>query len=250
MATPDMGKMYGPLPLGAWLAVVAGGLGIALYTRRDNSTYVAEEFIDTSGMPGVGTGGSGIGWTPVGPPSTPPDDAVQGPPETNDEWARRAINYLIAANYDPATSDSAIRKYIGGESLSASEFALVNVALGKMGSPPIPLPPPLFAPPTIPQPPKNVDPRPKPDPVKPKPADPKPKPADPKPTPKPVKPSFKYHTVRPGDTLWGISKRYYGKHDWQRIYNANRKGTVRADKKPGMISNPNLIYPGWSLLIP
>ena len=237
MANPDMGKMYGPLPLGAWLAVVGGGLAIALYTRR-TTTAESVEYVDTSGVPGVGTGGSGMGWVDVSPPTTG-SNPIQGQPETNDEWARQAINFLIASNYDPATADSAIRKYIGGEALSATEFALVNIALGKLGSPPIPLPPPIFAPPTIPKPTPTPEPTPT----------PKPTPT-PTPTPTPVKPSFRYHTVRPGDTLWAIAIRYYKKPDWQRIYNANKKGTTRADKKPGFISNPNLIYPGWVLLIP
>ena len=52
----DLGRQYGPLPLGAWVAVVGGGLGIALYTRsRDKPTVNVE---DGSGVPGVGTGGT------------------------------------------------------------------------------------------------------------------------------------------------------------------------------------------------
>ena len=49
------------------------------------------------------------------------------------------------------------------------------------------------------------------------------------------------YTVRTGDCLWNIAKRYYGNGSkWQKIYNANR----------GKIKNPNLIYTGQRLVIP
>lgn len=49
------------------------------------------------------------------------------------------------------------------------------------------------------------------------------------------------HTVKKGESLWLISKRYYGAGSkWRTIYNANK------DK----IKNPNRIYPGWVLVIP
>lgn len=48
------------------------------------------------------------------------------------------------------------------------------------------------------------------------------------------------HRVVPGDCLWNIAIKFYGKPTWQRIYDANR------DK----IRNPNLIYPGQVFIIP
>lgn len=53
----------------------------------------------------------------------------------------------------------------------------------------------------------------------------------------------KTHTVKRGDTLWAISKRYYGKANWtlvNKIVNANK----------GKIKNANLIYPGQVFTIP
>jgi len=51
----------------------------------------------------------------------------------------------------------------------------------------------------------------------------------------------KTYTVKSGDCLWNIAKRYYGNGAlYTKIYNANR------DK----ISNPNLIYPGQTFVIP
>jgi hypothetical protein len=55
MSSLDLSKQVGPLPLGAWLAVVAGGLGIAWYTRR-NTTADPAPVVDTSGINGVGDG--------------------------------------------------------------------------------------------------------------------------------------------------------------------------------------------------
>ncbi|MGN6713211.1 LysM peptidoglycan-binding domain-containing protein [Anaerocolumna jejuensis] len=50
-----------------------------------------------------------------------------------------------------------------------------------------------------------------------------------------------YHVVVKGDTLFGLSKKYYGDGaKYTKIYEANK------DK----IKNPALIYPGWKLVIP
>lgn len=55
------------------------------------------------------------------------------------------------------------------------------------------------------------------------------------------KPSGQNYTVRRGDCLWNIAKKFYGNgSQYTKIYNANR------DK----IKNPNLIYPNQVLWIP
>lgn len=54
-------------------------------------------------------------------------------------------------------------------------------------------------------------------------------------------PSGQNYTVKRGDCLWNISKKFYGKgNKYRKIYEANR------DK----IKNPNLIYPNQVLWIP
>lgn len=230
----DLGKQIGPLPLGAWVVVVGAGLGIAWYTRRNGEPTIVE---DVGGTPGVGDGSVG-GWTPTQPSDGGIDVAE---PETNEQWAIKAINWLIANNYPPNVADSAIRKYLAGMKLSATEYAIVGQALVKFGSPPQPLPPgdEVQTPP-----PTNT----------PVPTQPKPLPTPTQPVPLPTR-KFRYQIVQPWpskmSTLWGISAKYYGSgREWTRIYNANRYGRTRADGKRGMIKNPNRLLPGWKLLIP
>lgn len=56
-----------------------------------------------------------------------------------------------------------------------------------------------------------------------------------------AKKKTKTYTVKSGDCLWNIAKRFYGNGaQYTKIYNANR----------GKIKNPNLIYPGQVLTIP
>lgn len=56
-------------------------------------------------------------------------------------------------------------------------------------------------------------------------------------------PANRFYTVVSGDTLWGIATRYYGSgNQYPKIFEANRG--------PGQISDPNLIFPGQRLLIP
>ena len=79
--------------------------------------------------------------------------------------------------------------------------------------------------------------------VKPTPGKPKPPTATKNKGKRPVKKPAKnkIHTVKKGDCLWKISKKYYGKGSlWPTIYKANKK----------KIKNPNLIYPGQKFIIP
>lgn len=145
----DLGKQMGPLPLGAWIAVVGIGGGIAWYARNqgsDEPTIVE----DASGVPGVGTGGSGL-WTEL----TPPTSSTPATPKTNEEWAIKMTQWLIAMGYDPIKSETAVRKYVNQGKLSPQEFTLVTLAMAVIGPPPQALP---YIPddPAVPDPPPPV----------------------------------------------------------------------------------------------
>ncbi len=224
----DLKQQIGPLPLGAWIVVVGGGLGIAYYTK--NAKVSAPTIVEDTGMPaGVG---EGVGWIAVPPPSTAPPGPAN--PTTNEEWARLAINWLIAQGYPPGMSDSAIRNYLELQPLGNQEYALVQAALKQLGSPPIPLPAPPGAP-TI-----NLSPI-----VAPRPAV----------APTGSSPAMRYQTVTPWptstSTLWGIARKYYGNGQrWSEIYNANRVGVTRPDGSKGWITNPSLLYAGRTVWVP
>lgn len=61
------------------------------------------------------------------------------------------------------------------------------------------------------------------------------------------------YTIKSGDTLWGISKQFYGDGaKWKTIYNANQSIIESTAKKYGRQSSSNgsWIYPGTKLTIP
>jgi hypothetical protein len=222
----DMGKMYGPLPLGAWAAVVAGGLGLALYTRKQGAAPVSTDPDlqpeDTSGVPGVGVGGSGQ-WTNVNPPAQSAGDA---PPATNDEWARQVIDKMTIAGFPADVSNSGINKFINQEStLTVAEYTLVKEALRRYGSPPQPVPGPY--PPQI----KTI-----PTPVTP-------------PKPKPIASPVQYvkYVVRRGDTPASIGAMF--RTNFWHIYRANQAGKRRADGTMGYLVTWRLTV-GRNLIIP
>lgn len=69
---------------------------------------------------------------------------------------------------------------------------------------------------------------------------------------KPV-PKSQTYTIKSGDTLWGISKKFYGNGSkWETIYNANKKVIEDAAKKHGRASSSkgHWIYPNTKITIP
>ncbi len=63
----------------------------------------------------------------------------------------------------------------------------------------------------------------------------------------------KQYTVVPGDTLWGISLKFYGKgSDWPKVYKANKDTIEKAARARGLAGSGNgwWIFAGTSLKIP
>lgn len=236
----DLGKQVGPLPLGAWVAVVGVGLGIAYYTRQGSANAAAatgtatpDASLDPNSPDAVGAGVNGQ-WLDVSPPTSP---SPQVAPTDNDEWGRRAINGLIAFGYSPALAQSAITNALQGNAMSAQEYALWTVALAKFGAPPnaVDIAPPVnipgpVKPPTVHHPSTG-------------------------PTSHKVKRGGVWRPITSGSaTLGGLSKLYYGTGSHaDDIYQANRKGARRPGGTRGFLTSPNESlkhHRGRSLYIP
>lgn len=230
-----MTKQVGPLPVGAWIAVVGTGLGIAYYSKKDKTPtgVVLEQYRDTSPQDGVGMGGS---WLAVPPPTTAPAGVVI---DTNEKWASECIRWLIAEGYNANVADAAMRKYIIAEKPSTQEYVLIGLALQHFGPPPFPIP-------SVPDAPPMPDPNP--------PAPPPPvvvKPPPPPAGPKPIRIVVVEPWRRNRSTLSGIAYEFYGNQDkWRMLWDVNRKGITRPDGSPGFISNPNYLRPGDRVYVP
>lgn len=216
-------KQVGPLPMGVWIILVIGGLGMAFYFARNQEagTEPNEPVVDPEGQPGVG-GNDSATFQP----------SVPGPLqfEDNDEWGNAAISWAIARGYNASQADDAVRRYLAGESLSEQARVIIDAVLKALGPPPIP--PPLPETPVPPPPP----------PVQPPPTQPPPPPT----TPKSINVTVcKWNPKSTADdkcsTLWGMAAYYYGNGAlWKRIYEANKS----------KIKDPNVIFPGQVFVVP
>lgn len=131
-----MGKQVGPLPLGGWIVVIAGGLGIGYLINRNMANKAPAE-PDTSQLTesDVGTGGPQYIYTP--PQNVGSGDET---PETNASWGLKAKNWLFSQNQNPTVADNAVRKYLAGLPLSAVEQGMIALVLLQFGSPPDDIP--------------------------------------------------------------------------------------------------------------
>lgn len=140
----DLGKMVGPLPMGAWVAVAGGGLLLAWYSKRHAAPAPAT---DTSA-----TGGGGTPTLIVPPYGSPPANGgglVAPTLSTNQDWYRQASSILEAHGFDATLVDRAVRDYLLGNQLSTQENGVIQQALQLVGPPPE-MPPGSPLPPTPP----------------------------------------------------------------------------------------------------
>lgn len=161
---PDMGQMVGPLPLGAWAGVVAGGLGLAYVARRGSAPR--EEVEEDPSGPSFPA-------TPLtsGPTRLNPIPYEPGAPVLTDntEWIKEAVIRLVAKGFMPWKSQQCLASYLEGVIPSGDPNAckpVIEEAIRLVGPPPTGAPVNQF-PITAPAPPKAPT-VPKPAPAKPK----------------------------------------------------------------------------------
>jgi hypothetical protein len=152
MAGVDLGKQVGPLPLGVWIVVGAGGLGLGYVINKNMAKNAAAATAPGTQLAetGVGVGGGQFQYDPI---QTVPADTV---PETNQTWGIKAANWLKGKGLDAYASDNAIRKYLSAQSLTLAEQGMINLVLGQFGVPPEPLPPVEVTPTPEPKPPTTT----------------------------------------------------------------------------------------------
>jgi nucleoid-associated protein YgaU len=65
-------------------------------------------------------------------------------------------------------------------------------------------------------------------------------------------PQVRYYTVQGGESLAALAQNFYGNdREAVRIFNANRQGSLRADKTPGFLRSTNTpLEVGMILLVP
>lgn len=218
----NVGDTIKRIPPGIWIVAIGGGLFLSYYMSKKQAAPVAQ---DTTPTALVYTGSGG------GDTTTDTSTDTTGAPETNEDWARRAKQYLIGRGNDGLIVNSAVDKFIAAQPLNQQEQALISQAVGAVGSPPQSLPP--VDQPTTPT--QYTADNPAPNRGK---------------LPGPLGSSAQgiqgqQYTVKAGDTLTSISKLAYGAADTDygsiiegsdEIYNANwYKITDAKTLTPGMV---------------
>jgi nucleoid-associated protein YgaU len=238
-----LSKPVGPLPLGAWIAVigVGGYLGLKGRSKLAASSSAAAAVDPNAVAPVTDPGGAGIQFG-GGDPGTPATPSIT----TNQDWASAAISYVIAHGKNAADAQNAITKFLAGTPVNPTEYDIITLAIAHLGAPPEGAPVITRAVvPVTPVPPVKPVPPPAKPPVAKKPVATSPK-APTKPAPAPA---LHRYTVQSGDTLSGIGARLGV--PWGRIYSSNAATIEAAAHAHGQASsgNGNWIYPGESLVI-
>jgi hypothetical protein len=127
-------EQIGPLPGGAWLGVIGGGLAIGFLGRRKSVAAAqpavpAQTAQDQSSQGAVQYVTSGTGVTSMGTPTY----------ATNEEWASSAVAYLIGRGTLASRATNAISHVLypdASHPTTAEDSALYNMAAAGVGLPP------------------------------------------------------------------------------------------------------------------
>lgn len=124
----------GPLPGYAWLIIVLGIAYAIYYYRKHAGTFPATSTPGTTtGVPAV------LGYPDNSSTGTGIIEGTNGAPAiaTNSQWARNAVNQLVAqGKYSATDASNAISNYLNGVALSDQQTAIINDALTSFSTPP------------------------------------------------------------------------------------------------------------------
>lgn len=131
----NLGEQIGPLPLGAWLGVVAGGVGLGFLGRRKRATVEATAApVRATTAPDASSMGAVYLGNPTGATS-------MGTPKyaTNEEWATAAAAYLIGRGTLASRATNALSHVLYPDAThptSTEDSALYHMAAAGIGLPP------------------------------------------------------------------------------------------------------------------
>jgi LysM repeat protein len=146
MDTSFLRKKVAGVPVLYVAALFVAVLALVAYRMRpaeptegdtDNSTDQADVAGDPANADysGLATNGTVTVQQGTDPATVTPVEVA-----TNENWARKSANWLVAQGMASGTvAQTATRKYISGESLSVSEGKLIDAAVKQYGVPPEPL---------------------------------------------------------------------------------------------------------------
>lgn len=145
--TEALGRRIGPLPAGAWIVAVLGGVGVAIVIRRQASSdqlasdaYAAGEQSGYDSVAQDATGGWDGSFTNAGAGNLyDPDPGTNtGPIKTNAQWRHRVATVLTDEGYRATLIETALAKWFDGKSLNRQQSEIISEALARIGPPPHP----------------------------------------------------------------------------------------------------------------
>lgn len=125
-----MTQKMGPFPVWVWGLFIGGAFVIWYWvSQRDAGQSALADSVEETGT--VAPPSGDFGTVPVMPPS---DGEVDD--HTNLEWSAQAVIAATGTGTSLIAAQAAISKYLNSEKLSASETAIMNMILKKIGPPP------------------------------------------------------------------------------------------------------------------
>lgn len=124
-----VGKKLGPLPVWAWGLFIGGAFVIWYWVSNKDlgsGTTPVDGDLTTEAPPS-----GDFSTVPVIPGAAPIEDE-----NTNGEWLIQAMNAVSKSGVSFLAAQTALTKYLNGDTLTAQQEQIVNKAIGLVGPPP------------------------------------------------------------------------------------------------------------------